>query len=87
MISIFGGLFIEWMEGEVSAIRGKEILTKSLAQPVPSYAMYVFKIPKKTFAEEPLTRLHNFGEVMMLIIRKCIGLPGGKYVFQERNEE
>jgi hypothetical protein len=35
----------KWMEREALSMGGKEILIKSIAQTMPTYAMMIFKIP------------------------------------------
>jgi hypothetical protein len=60
------------MEGKISIYGGKEILLKVIIHAIPIFAMEVFKIPKQ------LCKAINDA-----MARFCIGLHGGRCVFQK----
>ena len=74
-----------WKEKFLS-VQGKEILLKAVAQAIPSYAMSVFKLPKG-ICKAIMDEISSFWWGMERKKGKCIGMRGGRCVYQRRREE
>ena len=74
-----------WKE-KVLSMQGKEILLKSVAQAIPSYAMSVFKLPK-SICKSTTNEMSSFWWGDDEDRKKCIGMHGGKCASRRRKVE